>query len=615
MYRILPSFFYFTSTASSTTNTSTSKDEEVVASSSSSALSEIEIDSGVSPQIEAQVMKELETSEKEEEEPDWDLSRTGVKQRDYVPLDSTVSSFLEGGESPSFAQALYTGTLAMTARELGEGLRATYGEDLKERIFGRYQLGGKEELCLGDVTNALTGIAANVKESDLRLLFRSLKGEESRMKPLECRFFLSEADRSRISAKGSFEELTVEELSILERAFRTIPDRESKSFLPVLDLFPPNITKSYLWHSALKEDVKFLKHISVQGEFDRENLPVAISEYEGKRLIYAEPGTGQVYPSYTREGKPAYFANIFGWRQDATGDAVFYALSRELNSVGEDRDLRLNFRGTQWNVASKASWKSLQRDFERGGIGADSFDGKKEQILQHLRDAIALYPEGKKVHLSVSGHSLGGVDSQYALKLLVGEMASSDDPIWKRIETISVIAHNPPGVSVACNEQFKKQFGALIEKRPELKGKISFSLVSYRGDFVELAGAIYLGAGVEDLVETVYLLEAKVGERVDLHKAWYFTDSDTREKFALRKVTEGLEFDRYFPKGEPPVGWLGYFLKPISNLTYTVFYETARGTVDWSLWLTTIAGRKIKEQLIAPHGPADRTGLVQSIYN
>jgi len=266
----------------------------------------------------------------------------------------------------------------------------------------------------------------------------------------------------------SFEDLTSAQIGILLSAYRMIPIQDSKK--NVFELITEKEIGDYFPEIKNYHMVNDAKMVHLMGTWDKLRLqderaaalkedlhPTALAEYLGKSLAYIRLETGMVVPVPNAKNEIQYFKVVA--HSKLMGDGVLFYLLAPMNSKQdayqnpEEHHIHLLWRGTNCNPGTLEAEPSLRRDFS-WGIGNGTFEYRKPEMLSMLEEYLKDEQE-KKVVLNITGHSLGGVDTQRALATITEKRSDySAEHVFGKITCIKAVTHNSPYASPSYCQRF-----------------------------------------------------------------------------------------------------------------------------------------------------------------
>ncbi|MCB1116421.1 MAG: hypothetical protein KDK71_08130 [Chlamydiia bacterium] len=260
-----------------------------------------------------------------------------------------------------------------------------------------------------------------------------------------------------------------------------------------------------------REDTPFIHYqdhfnrLVTEGDRSRSEFFLASRELEARYIAYAKKSTvidGAVIPLFNEE----------------RGRAVYYMLKGQIHHEGlhaylfvpiEDKSApaKLLFRGTNGPA-------SIARNFDTRGIGKRVFDANCDQLI-----ALAKKAEGS--HIEVIGHSLGAIDAQRAMALLV-------DPKYEcKFKKLSLYAFCAPKLELDCINAWKNSLSLLSETNAHPLIQLNFAY--HESDVVTWVGDGYLPGAGHDFVYCNYLIvRSNSGARrtPDHHTTPFFKDGN-----------------------------------------------------------------------------------------
>lgn len=371
-------------------------------------------------------------------------------------------------------------------------LKETYGAELGAIIFMKYNIAPVGPITFNDVKKALVGIAANVQCTDLKNLFDYIKqSDDGNLSAYRIGNHLYNSNKDlykQIQAKDSFDLLTPAEVNFLYSAFKYAFD---------LTVSHTGIPKKgdFLYRQDLEA-------IRLKGTWEHlilDHPHLGIGEFTGKTLAYLELQNDQLVslPPVNNElpNIPHLYkvenslANI---NDDAVLSHLLVPLNKQqapfLHADDTNEHIFLVFRGTKPPSEHRASGMSVYRDFDYTGIGKSAYDKREPEIQQMVENYLIKTTE-EKVTLHLSGHSLGGCDTQRCLLSMLKKIAAAEEGSpWKKLNNVIVTTFNAPKVDAACNSDLKNVARAIKEKDLNIH--------------VDLNHILYFDQGYEDVVQT-----------------------------------------------------------------------------------------------------------------
>lgn len=380
--------------------------------------------------------------------------------------------------------------------------KETYGIVLAERVFGRHRINKKEIFTLKDLKKALIGTAANVLEADIAALLRHIKKDQpGKLSSFRAGDFLFEADRDlymQIRKRESFQDLSAEELNFLLGAFRTIPVQNERISIASLDALSES--DDYLY----RHDLKAVQLMESWKSLNLAHPELALGEFTGKSLVYLELKRGMIFSiPKVEEGSSVLYKVAYSLedKNDAVISHLLTPINKQQSLYKDDASEHsfLVFRGTQSHKDAKSSGASIYRDFDYGGIGRSSYDAREIEIQQMVEDYLERTASAD-VTLHISGHSLGGCDTQRALVSLLEKAAEAKEGSpWKKLKNIVVTTFNAPRVNPEVNQRLKEAVRKMKENEIALSvdlNHVRFFDHNYE-DMVQKFGDILLGADLQ----------------------------------------------------------------------------------------------------------------------
>jgi hypothetical protein len=415
-----------------------------------------------------------------------------------------------------------------TVAQFKQIFKENYGRFLTDIVWYRYEFDKLKTVTMGDLKNALTAAAANVRKLDLEYLFMEMQryDDDKGMLDLRCGDYLRTINEElfdNIRKRESFEDLKNEEIDFLCSAFRTFP-YEGK-FLDTLSMMytdekiqklknsTPSVpsTKALINDVDLLENLRYWDQLELKGDDNGHDLGIhqhrtAITEYMGKTLAYNDLQVGMVLKIPSKEGKPIYY--VVEDRVDNKGVVSFLVVPLVKELVKDNENSReeayLLFRGT-------ASLEQVIRDIDFTGVGKKHFETYQDAILK----MVERYAEKAQspIDLNITGHSLGGCDSQRALVLILEAFINANlySPL-RGIKKVIVTTHNSPRPEEGLNKRLKKLVEILKKMctREEDRREIHIDILHIRyfdkknqPDLVHTFGGILGGADDDGTKVTV----------------------------------------------------------------------------------------------------------------
>lgn len=458
-----------------------------------------------------------------------------IKDRDYITFTNEKIAKTEDEEEAKYSYAIFKLIF-----------QTTFGIERAQVVFGRYMLNKKETITLLDLKKAMVGIAMLAGEKELRELFAHIKSDQ----PGNLVFYkvgnlLAEFNPQlykQIQQRDRFEDLMPAEIDFLRKSFMTVPMSTKVSFLEVLNhLKPGSFTIDYLYG----HDLEGLEEMEHWRNLDISKPNLAIPEYFGKALGYIEMEEGMLFPvpeikvrMNDTALKPEYYIDPDASAQyykvhgslEKKNDAVIGHLLSPLNPLQDSIPSHPNtehcfliFRGTNIDKDALDNHESVARDLDPTGIGKQTFNNRKDDILSmvdnYLKDS-----QGR-VSLLVTGHSLGGCDSQRALVIILEKIVSEWDKsmkiyretgtkpanAWNKLKYIDLTTFNAPKPDPEVNRNLKKIIREIHLRNEvssikiDIKIKIDhvrFHDINYE-DHLERQGDILLGVDYDGTDKTL----------------------------------------------------------------------------------------------------------------
>lgn len=397
-------------------------------------------------------------------------------------------------------------------------IQKTYGTEMAQRMTRRYQLDSNRPMTIGEFKRVLVGLAANVRVSDLDLLFKNAaKGLDDQVLVAELKKYNPDLVQR---LKDGKEPTAVEYAFALEMLRLVRVDGNAVPVVQALFIDGEGADEVYgCKGTQYKYFVEWMDYKAAlhAGTWDqlRTQLPdvpksyeLALSEFFGKSLAYDELRQGMVFtvPNKDPEASPKTYSLVDNL--SPRGDAVHgFFFQEDHVPAGQVQNLHLAFRGTAFSSQMFEAEASLFRDGALHQIGKEQFDARETEIIHRLERYLENQPNDQVV-LNISGHSLGGADSQRALVLVTEAVANSPagSPL-RKISKIECIAHNSPGLEKGLNERFLKALDK-IEQNPELREhlKVDINYVmhwfkldgDYAQDLVQQVGDGFVGANAKN---------------------------------------------------------------------------------------------------------------------
>jgi hypothetical protein len=384
------------------------------------------------------------------------------------------------------------------------------------------------DLTVAHIKGAFLGIAAHVKEDDLKNLFNLItleKPPNPKDPYYQCWTNLSTKDKEAFRGVTDFRALNPGQIAILLKPFRHVPlwvgqrDERRLKYYPTLQaVFRRDAaTDIKAFSSKSIRDGELLERLSYANHLMKLNqrslalqlqYAIGASEHLGKRVCYSDLEEGMIIPCKNQEGEQFFYTVKKVIHDDIEGFFNYILVpttpadQKILDSSVED--IRLVFRGSD----TAGAW---QRNFDPDGVGKSIFkhhteavlgNPEKVTILGNLKEVLESSRDG--VRLSIDGHSLGGCDTQrglvMVLKAILDEQEKENSP-FRKIKKIVATAHNPPRPEASLNQE-------LVEALDKISaGKL---VNNVRKDFeVDLTYVVYQNENLEDVVQKTGTSDAK----------------------------------------------------------------------------------------------------------
>jgi len=236
------------------------------------------------------------------------------------------------------------------------------------------------------------------------------------------------------------------------------------------------------------------------------------AEVLAKIIGYAKPETvvqGMIVSVLRTENEPEiiYYELKSQWNKEGLHAYVFAPINRP------EMPLQLVFRGT-------AGTHSAQRDFDNSGAGKIVFERYASALTSMLEGAMKF-----GTGLEIAGHSLGAVDAQRMVALLVDLRAKGEGGVLDRIPSIKVFGFCSPKVDLATVDQWKKNLQILADNGNPPQIELNFA--EHESDGVTLAGDMNLpSANAKFVSSTLLSVSSDLGlaSTVALHTTPFFKD-------------------------------------------------------------------------------------------
>lgn len=179
----------------------------------------------------------------------------------------------------------------------------------------------------------------------------------------------------------------------------------------------------------------------------------------------------------------------------------------------DNNTVHVVFRGT-------ADQASVRRDLEFGGAGQTSFNAEQAVIVSQILGKVAERSRvsNKKINVVISGHSLGGADTQNCANALLTELAdhhthaNQNKDLAKlnpasRISSLTINHVNSGGVSMQTANESKHN----AEIAAKHGVKINLCALKVEGDGIQQTGQTNIFSDVSPNVANVEVLKVKSG--------------------------------------------------------------------------------------------------------
>lgn len=393
-------------------------------------------------------------------------------------------------------------------------IKETYGPVLGKRIINRYFRNSSARVTLTEVTykdlkRAFIGAAANVRRSDLKKLFQQIHKDFKTNLPIRCGELLSDTMIDSIKQRDEFDELSSEQIAILKSAYSILPGKGGQ-FQSTLGLLfeGANIEESSTTFDPLAHDLVTLLDLGDIKLIDKQTMKHSLSEHIGKKIVYRELQRGMIIPLLNKSGEECqYYVND---HLEHKGDAVIANLITPVNQENHfststaEKDIFLTFRGTHPDPAGKDAGASIHRDVDSSGVGRKDFNERSEEILQML-EYYLIHSDDTLISLNISGHSLGGCDTQRALLLISKKISeSAPNSPWRKIKHIDVNTHNSPRLEDDTATEFVNVIKELDRMAEDEELDLGIDLTHIRifdkdsEDFIQTLWYKLLGAEIRD---------------------------------------------------------------------------------------------------------------------
>ena len=391
--------------------------------------------------------------------------------------------------------------------------------ELSEILKARYLFDKIEYVTLAHVKKAIIGAAVNVREECLRDLFKAIKsfrkGEQECLSYMMAgnHIFENEELLASFQNTDSFEELTSEQLDALLQSFRTLPNNKGlrENIFEVLypgltlDQIKENNKEDYL----LLHDIDFLDLIDGWQYLYLYHHDLAITEYVGKSWPYKELKVGMVLPFPNKENKASYYRvqDALPHKRDGVRAYLFTPLNKHQDAYKseESENINLVFRGTDPSTTGIETGVSVIRDLDYQGVGKTSFLDREKEILAMVENYLRT-TEKDNITLNISGHSLGGCDTQRALVSILKKIADADEESpYQKVKKIVITTHNSPGIDHETNDRCLQALKKINKDRLSIHiNHVSYQDMYYY-DWIQKAGNVWLGKGFEGEVDNKFV--------------------------------------------------------------------------------------------------------------
>lgn len=437
-------------------------------------------------------------------------------------------------------------------------LIATFGPHLASRVALRYNLADELPLTFKIFKEVLIAVAARVTIDDLKRLYNHI---QTKSRVMLCQCLLNEKDRLEIFETVQFQDLSYKQMLKLLNCFRALPQayNQHQTFDALFGSSLDLVSKEK-FSVQCNHDLEILLANTQLFHLDHEELEFALSEHLAKRLAYASLEEGMIVPILNTASHLELY-EVRTKLKDLNDGMVAHFLTpirTDIELSGRSLPILLNFRGTQTSTERTNAFQSLVRDSDPYGIGRVTFDKRKTEILEELKKIILTKKDNySSFHLHINGHSLGGVDVQRALALVVEELAKTPDSDFKKIQKITAGAHNAPGIEKDINAKFLKDI-------KEIHIPVNLSYIFFDSDPIQTAGSVYLGAkaSASDLRVKVVHLTSDRFRHLSAHSAHGFASKkDQFLRSTLDNLKPSSEIDKKLSKWgywDSTMGWIFY---------------------------------------------------------
>jgi hypothetical protein len=385
----------------------------------------------------------------------------------------------------------------------------TFGVEMAERMTRRYRLDKEGSITIGELKRILVGLSANLRVSDLDLLFQKIKqGNHSDILVTEMKKYRPDL----FERMKSGEHPTATDYAFAVEMLRLVRvNGEALSVVQALFSDKKEAEEVYEGHNDHYNhfvewmDYKAIFHAAAWNQL-RTDIPgvknsydLALAEFFGKSLAYDELRKGMVFtiPNRDSQKDPGIYSLADSLALRSDGVHGFFFREEQLQP-GEKQNIHLAFRGTAFSNQMLDAEASLHRDGAIHQIGKSQFSKREGEILFRLKQLLESEPN-REIDLTISGHSLGGADAQRALVLITEAVANSDEnsPL-RRIRKIHCIPHNAPGLEASLNQRFENAINKIKETQLEIDYVMHWFRLEgeYAQDLVQQVGDGFVGANL-----------------------------------------------------------------------------------------------------------------------
>lgn len=270
------------------------------------------------------------------------------------------------------------GNLVLPKELVVATLKARFGSALVKRTLKRYKLADHPSLTLTTLRCLLVGIAASVSKHDMRFHFTQLRHQGD----------------ARWNAFASYDDLEDDDIAALLDHFR--------KHISIHQWLQFSFSKKLPQYKILIKDLSFLKSCQDAKEFAfKRDQEVAISEYLGHEMAYADMQKGRIIPIRNDQGK-LVFEKV---TQFICKNGYVCSILTPMQELQHKHDfkVRILYRGTHDSL-------SASRLSEFDSAGHLSFNLNLQRLFNSI--AAAIPKEADAVTVQWNGHSLGGADAQ-----------------------------------------------------------------------------------------------------------------------------------------------------------------------------------------------------------